>query len=106
LHRIPHSKIEWLKSLAEDISIFSKDFLSILLLRLFSGGSETFMQILSLSGCGMARIELEWKFAKGGLSKGPATKPFFYPIGYGICNLDTMSESCFGIFYHTRAQRL
>ncbi len=35
------------------------------------------MQILTLSDWGIARIEFDLKFSKGGDSKGPATKPFF-----------------------------
>jgi hypothetical protein len=48
----------------------------MLLFRLLSLGSETFIQIRTLSGCGIAKMEFDLKFSNGGEKKGPATKPF------------------------------
>jgi hypothetical protein len=54
--------------------IFSKAMESTLSLKLLPSGRDTFMQILVLFACGMARIELALNSGTGGLSKGPATK--------------------------------
>jgi hypothetical protein len=67
--------MEKLKSLADDILTFSKWFFAMFSLRLLPFGNETFKQILTLPGCGTAKIELAGKFAVGGERNGPATKP-------------------------------
>jgi hypothetical protein len=68
--------IEKPKFLADDIVIFSKARESTLSLKLLPSGRDTFMQILVLLACGMARIELALNSGTGGVSKGPATKSF------------------------------
>jgi hypothetical protein len=68
--------MEKLKSLADVITTFSSLLLSMLLLKLLPVGIETLMQILTLSGCGIARIEFALNLGNGGEVNGPATKPF------------------------------
>jgi hypothetical protein len=44
--------------------------------KLFPSGNETLMQMRTLSGWGIARIEFALNFSVGGAQKGPATNPF------------------------------
>ncbi len=77
---VPHSKIEKLNNFADDISTFSRVLALMLQFKLFSAGNETFMQILTLSVCGIAKIEFALRLGTGGLKNGPATKPFLIQV--------------------------
>jgi hypothetical protein len=69
--------IEKPKFFAEVILTFSNLLLSIFSLRLFPVGKDTLMQILTFPGCGTAKIELHLNLLRGGVVKGPATKPLW-----------------------------
>ncbi len=67
--------IEKLNNFADVMMTFSNLYFAMLSFRLCFFGKETFRQILTLSGCGTAKIVFDLKFFIGGLLNGPATKP-------------------------------
>jgi hypothetical protein len=69
--------------------------------KLFSAGSETFMHILTLSVCGVAKIEFALRFGTGGLKNGPATKPFLIQVAIESVTSDPCVIAALEFFYHT-----
>jgi hypothetical protein len=62
------------------------------------------MQILTLTGCGTARMEFDRKFFKGGESKGPATKPFLIQLAIESVTSTPWGYCIPGVFYSARAK--
>ncbi len=96
---VPQSKIEKLNNFAEDISTFSRLLAVTLQFRLFSAGNETFIHILTLSVCGIAKIEFALRFETGGLKNGPATKPFLIQVAIESVTSKPCTKAALEFFY-------